>query len=105
MGILEIKTATISSKAQKEKWQGDHIPQNYFVQIIHYFLVTEAKFAYLKAQLKYELDGEEPFLHTKHYRIDRDDVLDDIAYLEKKEREFDAIVKKKERPHTILPEI
>ena len=105
MGILEIKTATISSRAQKEKWAGNSIPQNYFAQIIHYFLVTEAKFAYLKAQLKYEVDGEEPFLHTKHYRIDREDVIGDIRYLLCKEKEFDEMVRKKERPNTVLPDI
>lgn len=104
MGILEIKTATISSRAQKEKWAGNSIPQNYFAQIIHYFLVTEAKFAYLKAQLKYEVDGE-PFLHTKHYRIDREDVIGDIEYLRCKEQEFDEMVRKKERPNTVLPDI
>jgi len=105
MGILEIKTATISSKAQKEKWAGNSIPQNYYAQILHYFLVTEAKFAYLKAQLKYEMDGEEPFLYTKHYRIERSEVEDDIKYLEEKEREFWSYIEKNERPHTVLPEI
>ena len=105
MGILEIKTATISNKAQKEKWAGNSIPQNYYTQILHYFLVTDAKFAYLKAQLKYEMDGEEVFLHTKHYRIDREDVIGDIEYLRCKEQEFDEMVRMKERPHTVLPDI
>lgn len=105
LGILEIKTATISSRAQKEKWVGNSIPQNYFAQIIHYFLVTEAKFAYLKAQLKYEVDGEEPFLYTKHYRIERADVLDDIEYLIQKEREFAENVRTKTRPNIMLPDI
>lgn len=105
MGILEIKTATISSKAQKMKWEGNHIPDNYFAQILHYLLVTEAKFAILKAQLKYEVDGEEPFLYTKHYRIEREEVEEDIKYLAEKEREFDEKVRTKTRPNTILPEI
>lgn len=104
-GVLEIKTATISSKAQKEKWQGNHIPQNYFAQILHYLMVTEADFAILKAQLKYEVPGEEIFLHTKHYRIEREEVEEDIAYLEEKEREFAEMVLSKTRPNTLLPEI
>ena len=104
-GILEIKTATISSKAQKEKWAGNHIPQNYYAQILHYFIVTEADFAILKAQLKYEVEGEEPFLHTKHYRIERTDVEEDINILLEKEQEFVDMVLSKTRPNTVLPEI
>ena len=104
-GVLEIKTATISSKAQKEKWQGNHIPDNYYAQILHYLMVTEADFAILKAQLKYEVPGEEIFLHTKHYRIEREEVEEDIAYLAEKEREFAEMVLSKTRPNTLLPEI
>lgn len=104
-GILEIKTATISSKAQKEKWTGNHIPQNYYAQILLYFLVTEADFAILKAQLKYEIEGEEVFLHTKHYRIERADVEDDIEYLKCKCEEFAECVLTKTRPTVILPTI
>ena len=105
MGILEIKTATISGKAQKQKWEGNHIPDNYYAQILHYFLVTDATFAILKAQLKYEIADEEPFLHTKHYRIERDEVEDDIAYLLGKEQEFDLCLKTGTRPPTELPQI
>lgn len=104
-GILEIKTATISGKAQKMKWEGNHIPDNYYAQILHYFLVTEADFAFLKAQLKYEVDGEEPFLHTKHYRIERSEVEEDIQFLMRKEQEFAMSIRLKERPNTLLPEI
>lgn len=105
MGILEIKTATISSKAQKMKWEGNHIPDNYYAQILLYFLVTEAKFAILKAQLKYKVDGEEVFLHTKHYRIDRADVETDIEYLKDKCEEFARCVSTKTKPNVVLPSI
>ena len=84
---------------------GNHIPQNYYAQILHSFIVTEADFAILKAQLKYEVEGEEPFLHTKHYRIERADVEEDINILLKKEKEFDLMVKTNTRPNTVLPEI
>ena len=104
-GVLEIKTTTISSKAQKEKWQGNRIPDNYYAQILHYFLVTEADFAILKAQLKYEMEGEEVFLHTKHYRIERAEVEDDIEFLREKELEFSEMVRDQIRPHILLPEI
>lgn len=105
LGILEIKTATISSQAQKEKWKGNHIPENYYAQVLHYMLVTGANFAILKAQLKYEVDGEEPFLYTKHYRIEREEVEEDIEYLREKEEEFAELVRTKTRPNILLPEI
>lgn len=104
-GILEIKTATISSAAQSEKWKGNNIPQNYYAQILHYFLVTGFSFAILKAQLKYEIAGEEPFLHTKHYRIERSDVEDDILYLANAERGFHKQIVTKTRPNIVLPQI
>lgn len=104
-GVLEIKTATISSKAQKEKWNGDSIPQNYYIQVLHELLVTGFDFAYLKAQLKYTMDGEEPFLHTKHYHIERADVEADLDYLYEKELEFIHLLQRSERPNTLLPSI
>lgn len=103
-GILEIKTSTINSSLAGEKWK-DKIPDTYFSQIIHYFLVTGFKFAIVKAQLKYEREGEEPFLITRHYRIERADCEADIQYLAAKEREFAEYIKKDIRPALILPEI
>lgn len=103
-GILEIKTATISSSAHKAQWE-DQIPQNYFIQILHYFAVTEADFAILKAQLKYEIEGKEPFLQTRHYRINREDVEADVEYLMQKEEEFTRYITEDRQPPLILPEI
>ena len=53
-GILEIKTATIRTKEQADKWKGQ-IPQNYYAQVLLYLAVTEFDFAIVKAQLKYEV--------------------------------------------------
>lgn len=103
-GILEIKTANISGAAQKAKWK-DGIPQNYYVQVLHYFMVTEFDFAIIKAQLKYEIAGEEPFLHTKHYTIERADVESEIQYLAEKEAEFAEHIMTKTPPQLLLPEI
>ena len=102
-GILEIKTATIRTKEQAQKWKGQ-IPQQYFAQVLHYLLVTEFDFAIVKAQLKYEMD-EETFLVTKHYRIEREEVAEDIEYLRKKEEEFAELIEKDTRPSATLPEI
>lgn len=67
-------------------------------------LVTEWDFVVLKAQLKYDFDGN-IMLQTKHYKIERSEVLDDIAYLEEQERKFADFIKKDIQPPLILPEV
>ena len=78
-GILEIKTTEILQSMQKEKWN-KQIPDNYYIQILHYLMVTEFDFVVLKAQLKTVFDGV-PYLQTKHYIIERADEEEDIKYL------------------------
>ena len=58
----------------------------------------------LKAQLKYDFGGE-VFLQTRHYHIERNEVEEDIKYLEAAERKFWQQVQRKEQPALILPEI
>ena len=101
MGILEIKTTNILQSMQKEKWK-DRIPDNYYVQILHYLLVTEFDFAILKAQMKYDFGGEIR-LQTQHYKIERADVLVDLEFLEHSEREFWQHVQEKKCPALVLP--
>lgn len=67
-------------------------------------MVTEFEYAVLKAQLKFEIDGE-VYLQTKHYPIERSEVEDDIQYLIDAEREFWECVQAKKEPPLILPEI
>lgn len=99
-GILEIKTTNILQSRQKEKW--DHrIPDNYYIQILWYMAVTGFEFAILKAQLKYDYDGD-IFLNTKHYKIERSDVLDDIKYLMDKAAEFYKCIITDTEPNLIL---
>ena len=102
-GVLEIKTATISNRAQADKWK-DAIPDNYYVQVLHYLMVTGFDFAIVKAQLKHEA-APMPWTTTRPYRIDRADVEQEIAYLAQKEAEFAHNIKTKTPPATILPEI
>lgn len=101
-GILEIKTTTILNSAQKEKWN-DRIPDNYYCQLLHYFMVTGFEFAILKAQIKYDYD--DVFIVTKHYHIEREDVAADIALLAEKEENFCRYIKDGKRPPLILPPI
>lgn len=104
-GVLEIKTATITSRQQREEWQ-DKIPQSYYAQVLHYLMVTEFDFAIVKAQLKYEpFENHETYLVTQHYVINRDDVEGDIKLLEEKEKEFAECIRNGVRPSLVLPEI
>jgi len=104
LGILEIKTTNILQSMQKEKWK-DKIPDNYYCQILHYLNVTGYSFVVLKAQLKYDYDGDIR-LETKHYKIMREDVEEDIKLLVEKEIEFwTKYVETDKRPPLLLPEI
>lgn len=102
-GILEIKTTEILQSMQKEKWK-DRIPDNYYLQVLHYMMVMEADFACLKAQLKYDYDGD-IYLQIRHYWIERQDVENDIRILSEKEEEFWHHMHNGTRPATLLPEI
>ena len=102
-GIWECKTTNILNSHQKEKWD-NRIPDNYYCQILHYFMVTEFNFAILKAQLKYDY-GDDVMCVTKHYRIERTEAEQDIQYLTEKEKEFWECVKEDRKPTLILPRI
>ena len=102
-GILEIKTTNILQSMQKENWKGK-IPENYYVQVIHYLMVTEYDFAVLKAQLK-SVFNDEVYIQVRHYFIEREDVANDIEYLKNKERKFWESLKMANPPNLILPDI
>lgn len=102
-GVWECKTTNILQSMQKKKWN-HRIPDNYYIQLLHYLLITEFDFAVLKAQLKYEFDGD-VFLQTRHYKIERSEVQADIDFLESAERKFWKQVQERKRPDLILPDI
>lgn len=102
-GILEIKTANILNRAAKEHWN-NRVPDNYYIQVLHYLMVTGFDFAILKAQLKWEIDGD-VMCQTKHYVIERYEVEDDIAMLIDAEKKFCEYLETDTRPPLILPTI
>ena len=102
-GVLEIKTTEILKSMSRENWK-DQVPDNYFVQCLHQLLTTGWEYVILKAQLKYNYDGE-IFLQTKHYHIERSEVKEDLEYLLEQEIKFWEKVQKKERPDLLLPNI
>ena len=104
MGVWECKTTNILQSRQKEKW--DHrLPENYYIQILHYLMVTEIEFVELKAQLKSVFSDGTVYLQTRHYHIERSDVEADIEYLADEERKFWTCVEDMKAPHVKLPEI
>lgn len=102
-GIYEGKTTEILRSMQKEKWN-KRLPDNYYIQLIHGFLITDAEFAILKGRLKSMIDGL-PYIQIKHYKIERSEVEDDIKYLAAAEENFWGCVLNKKKPNLILPEI
>lgn len=103
-GILEVKTTTIFASMSKEKWIGG-VPQNYYIQLLHYLIVTGFDFGILKAHLK-SIDKEgKPYIRHKHYHFERKDRLEDMRFLYEKEKEFWGYVQRKECPPLVLPRI
>ena len=102
LGIYEGKTAEIHKKIELEKWN-KRVPDYYYVQILHYLIVTGRSFVVLKVQLKL-LYTEEKTTMTKQYRFNRKDLLNDLAYLYRKEAAFWDSVISGVKPPRILPE-
>ena len=104
-GIFENKTVNIMNATATEKWK-NAIPDYYYTQLLHYFLVTGFDFAILKARLRWEKhDDAEVYCQIRHYRVEREEVLDDIQFLAEKEKEFDQQIKERRQPALILPDI
>lgn len=108
-GVLEIKTTNILQSMHLEKWN-DRIPQNYFIQVLHYLLVTGFDFAVLKAQLKRSFrrpDGSNEIkIEVRHYHLSREKHVDDLAMLEKHEVKFwTGNIEKRIPPPLVLPAI
>lgn len=104
-GILELKTTTINRAADWEKWN-DKIPQNYYCQIMHYFLLKDNyKFANLTALLRQpKNDGGNKYTILE-YLFERKECEEDIAVLLRAEIKFWECVQKRKEPGLILPEI
>lgn len=100
-GILEIKTATITSGTQASKWR-ERIPDNYYCQVLFYLGVTEWEFVDLRANLKYQFPDEPLRIETRDYHIERSEVEADIQTVMQKAGEFAELLEKNEEPALIL---
>lgn len=102
-GIFENKTTNILQSMQREKWN-DQVPDNYYIQVLHGLLVSKFDFIVLKAQLKTEWKDKNIRLDTRHYLINREDVLGDLQWLENKEVEqYNMYYITGKEPPTLLP--
>lgn len=101
-GILEIKTATITSAQQANKWKDEHIPDNYYCQILFYLGVTGWDFVILRANLKYEKPDSPLYVATKEYRVERSEVEEDIEMIMEKAAVFAEALRKNKEPSLIL---
>lgn len=102
-GILEIKTTNILHSMQKEKWR-DRIPDNYYIQVLHYLIVTGYQFVILRAHLRSDW-GNERRTAVRHYFIEREEVARDMEMLLQEEQKFWSYVESGRKPPLILPEI
>ena len=102
-GLLEIKTTSVMQSSQWEQWDG-RIPDQYFVQVLWYMMVTEFDFAVLKARIKSEWRGI-PKVSIRHYTIERSEVIKDIEELIKAAEKFWKAVQEDREPPLILPPI
>lgn len=99
-GILEIKTSETQRNTQKEKWK-EKVPDNYYIQVLHYLNVTGFSFAYLFAELTYSEDLQ----MNRTYEFHRENLIEEIEFLQEKEIEFWKYVEEDKRPPLVLPKI
>lgn len=103
-GILEIKTSNIMDGRMFDRWK-DQIPDNYYIQVLHYLLVTGYQFVVLRAHLKTDWRSPDRQTSVRHYFIERSEVTDDLDMLLEAEQRFWNYVESGRKPPLILPEI
>lgn len=99
-GAIEVKTADVIKISAKEKWT-DGVPENYYDQMLHYFVVDQSlEFFHLVALLSYRTKEGDDRATLRQYYFTRETCANDIEELETKETEFweEYIVKGIEPP-------
>lgn len=92
---LEIKDVELRKKEYKEQWESGQLPIQYYIQCLHYMVtMNDLNGVCLVARLKYYTHDDylDKFVldHTedRYFWIYREDVKQDIEWLEKKEIDF-----------------
>ena len=99
--ILEIKTATVRTKAALEEWRSGELPINYWCQEIHQQIcVPEASGTWTAALVMLSWDpGLSYYLETYHTR---QEMSEDRPMLLEKAYEMHDLIERKERPATVI---
>ena len=100
-GILEIKTATITSSSQAQKWR-DKIPDNYYCQVLYYLGITGWDYVDLRANLKYAYPGCDVYTIARDYHIERSEVEEDIQTILARTAEFAKSLQENKEPSLLL---
>ena len=103
-GILEIKTKEIRKDSEAVEWENGLIPQNYYIQCLHYLMVTGFTFCYLVAHLikrDYQT-GEVEWIKVNTQKIYREGKEEEIKKLEEVETRFYLNCQKRIRPKVII---
>lgn len=83
-GILEIKTSMLN-KYNRNKWEGNALPHNYYCQLLHYLLVTNYSYALVYVQFR---DFKDNITGYRLYRFESKDKQKDMDNLRKAEIYF-----------------
>lgn len=102
-GGLEIKTTTIHHPNMLTDWK-DQVPQTYYCQILHYFIVTGFRYFILYAWIRI------PYLNKvelrQYYFSSYDEQIQaDMEYLLETEKDFWDHVEKRQKPKFLNKEI
>lgn len=97
----------IASRVGQSGKTGKAKSAQYYVQVLHQMLVTGRTFDVLNPEFRWKDENGEIATQCKRViiRISDSSVLDDMKYLDEKEREFWECVKSKRRPPLLLPQI
>lgn len=93
-GILEIKTATCSSRADWAKWDG-RVPDGYYAQVCHQMLASGFNWAFLFAEL---ISGTTGNSELRQYYFHVRDCHNDMEYLLAEESDFWRYVQEDKMP-------
>lgn len=103
-GGLEVKTTEIRNPSQWDEWT-DRIPDQYYCQVIWQMIASGWEFVWLTALIKWYTKDGELRMNFREYRIERDEVLEDINHTKSKGIDFWKSVETKQRPALKLPSI
>ena len=81
-GILVIKTMLIRDKKMYDQWK-DHVPNQYYVQVLHGLLATKFDYVIIVAELRFARQRNSEIVVHK---INRSEVIEDLEWLDEKEK-------------------